>query len=48
MVIQPGVELTEPNGGRHVKGESVQTNGRTKMSDYKMMTSNPMMYKNAS
>jgi hypothetical protein len=48
MVIQPGVELTEPGGGRHVKGDSIMTHGRLKMSDYKQMVNDPRTYQNAS
>jgi hypothetical protein len=44
MVIQPGVELTEPGGGRHVKGDSIMTHGRLKMSDYKQMVNDPRTY----
>lgn len=41
MVIQPGVELIEPNGGRHVKSDSIVINGRLKVSDYKKMVNLP-------
>ena len=48
MVIQPGVELTEPSGGRHVKGDSISTTGRVKMADYRLMVSDPRSYQTVS
>lgn len=38
MIISPGVELKEPAGGRHVKGDIIMMKNRLALTEYKRLT----------